>query len=215
MKKFVFLLACFVGSCPLFAQSEGSIVVVISPELPGVEVLINEMHEDSRIVFFNAAENPLTVITKAIRENAPVKSLHILSESRPGRLMFRGEAWPIDSLDSNEMLLGSWSQYFVEHGDLLLYGCELAKGEQGLAFVQQLAILTGLDVAASKDMTGSALLNGDWNLEVRSGNIESKLVVSRNVASTYTTVLRSDTYATGKRKKRASHQRSAVASLTR
>ncbi len=183
------------------------------PELPGVDILINEMHADSRIVFFNAAQNPLTVITNAIRDNAPVKSLHILSESLPGRLMFRGEAWPVDSLERNEALLGSWSEYFVAHGDILLYGCELAKGEEGLAFVQQLAILTGLDVAASKDMTGSALANGDWNLEVRSGNIESKLVVSRNVAESYTTVLRSEAFATGKRKKRIP-QRGVVASLT-
>ena len=214
MKKILSLLVYLIGSCPLFAQSAGNIVVVISPELPGVEILINEMHADSRIVFFNAAENPLTVLTKAVKENAPVKSLHILSESLPGQLLFRGDAWTIDSLDHHEDLMGSWTQYFVEHGDILLYGCELAKGDAGLAFVQQLAILTGLDVAASKDLTGSALAHGDWNLEVRSGNIESKLVVSRNVAETYTTILRSESAASAKRKKRSAHQRGAVASLT-
>lgn len=214
MKKIVCLLAWFTCTCPLFAQRDGSIVVMISPELPGVDILISEMHADSRIVFFNAAQNPLAVITRAIKENAPVKSLHILSESLPGKLLFRGEAWPIDSLERHEELLGSWSQYFVEHGDVLLYGCELAKGEEGLAFVQQLAIVTGLDIAASKDMTGSALADGDWNLEVRSGNIESKLAVSRNITQSYPTILRSETFTTGKRKKRTSQSRGTVASLT-
>jgi hypothetical protein len=49
----------------------------------------------------------------------------------------------------------------------------VAEGEAGQAFVERLAQLTGADVAASDDRTGSAALGGDWQLETRTGGIEA------------------------------------------
>ncbi|MFZ4526239.1 MAG: DUF4347 domain-containing protein [Chlorobium sp.] len=57
-------------------------------------------------------------------------------------------------------------------GDILLYGCNVAAGAEGLAFVDALARLTHADVAASDDVTGAAALGGDWVLEVESGVVE-------------------------------------------
>jgi hypothetical protein len=51
--------------------------------------------------------------------------------------------------------------------DLMLYACDLADG--GLP--QRLAVLTGADVAASTDTTGS---EGDWLLEAQYGDIETQ-----------------------------------------
>lgn len=203
------------ASHPSSAQSEGSIVVVISPELPAVDVLISEMQADSKIVFFNQAEEPFSLITRALQQHEPVRVLHILTESVPGAMLFQGAAYPVDSLLKQEELLGSWKQHFAEHGDILFYGCELGKGDRGLAFVQYMAILTGLDVAASRDMTGSSEANGDWNLEVRSGSIESRLVVSRDVDNAYTTVLRGERYDTTKKRRRASRSVLSSASVSR
>jgi hypothetical protein len=186
---YLIFLQFFANAC-VFAQSSGNIVVIISPGLPAVESLINEMHPDSRIVFFNAAESPLQHITSAIRENAPVGSLHILTEASPGILLFPQYKITTDTLWKHEQMIASWKQHFALRGDILFYGCELARGDEGLAFVQNVAVVTGLDVAASEDLTGSALENGDWSLEVRSGSIESRLVVSRDISQTYPTILR-------------------------
>lgn len=60
-----------------------------------------------------------------------------------------------------------------ETGDLLLYGCDVAAGEGGDALIQQLAVLTGADVAASIDKTGAAALGGNWALETQMGSIEA------------------------------------------
>ncbi|MCW6039022.1 DUF4347 domain-containing protein, partial [Spirulina subsalsa FACHB-351] len=56
--------------------------------------------------------------------------------------------------------------------DLLIYSCFTALGELGQGFVQRLAALTGLDVAASTNATGSENYGGDWDLEYRTGSIE-------------------------------------------
>jgi hypothetical protein len=48
-----------------------------------------------------------------------------------------------------------------------IYGCNLAASEDGKALVDSLARLTGTDVAASDDLTGSLDKGGDWELEYR------------------------------------------------
>ncbi len=55
----------------------------------------------------------------------------------------------------------------------MLYGCDVAADATGQSFVQQLAALTGADVAASTDLTGSSALGGIWSLEFATGSIEA------------------------------------------
>ncbi|MCE6983387.1 DUF4347 domain-containing protein, partial [Pseudomonas frederiksbergensis] len=58
-------------------------------------------------------------------------------------------------------------------GDLMLYGCRVGKDSAGQAFVDQLAALTGADIAASTDDTGAQALGGNWTLERSSGVLQS------------------------------------------
>ena len=58
-------------------------------------------------------------------------------------------------------------------GDMLLYGCNVAQGNEGQAFVNALAALTGSDVAASTDATGSALVGLNSVLETQTGTVET------------------------------------------
>ncbi|NER37213.1 MAG: DUF4347 domain-containing protein [Oscillatoria sp. SIO1A7] len=51
---------------------------------------------------------------------------------------------------------------------ILLYGCNVAAGERGAAFLRRLQELTGASVAASTKPTGSARLGGDWQLDWKS-----------------------------------------------
>lgn len=66
------------------------------------------------------------------------------------------------------------SQSLSSNADILLYGCNFAEGNVGLAAVNTLSQLTGADIAASDDLTGNGDLGGDWQLEVISGSIEAE-----------------------------------------
>ena len=63
----------------------------------------------------------------------------------------------------------------TEDGDILLYGCDIAAGEDGQAFIEELAELTAADIAASDDITGAG---GDWELEVATGPIETETIIA-------------------------------------
>ncbi|WP_204102377.1 MULTISPECIES: DUF4347 domain-containing protein, partial [Spirulina sp. CCY15215] len=68
--------------------------------------------------------------------------------------------------------LATWAKSLDEGADILLYSCFTALGEAGQALIGDLAHLTGADVAASTNATGSANYGGDWVLESSTGNIE-------------------------------------------
>jgi len=67
-----------------------------------------------------------------------------------------------------------WGNSLTKNGDILLYGCDVAAGETGLKFVKYLSEIAGADVAASNNKTGNKALGGDWELEVKLGDIETQ-----------------------------------------
>jgi len=68
---------------------------------------------------------------------------------------------------------------------VLLYGCDVASSAAGKALVNQLATLTGADVAASINDTGSAAAGGDWNLEYSTGHIAASNFLTPAAALSY------------------------------
>ena len=65
----------------------------------------------------------------------------------------------------------------TENGDILLYGCDLAASQEGKSLLEAMSRLTGADVAASEDLTGAASKGGDWDLEFRTGTIETTVAI--------------------------------------
>src|SRR4028119_683435 len=59
----------------------------------------------------------------------------------------------------------------------------------GVHFLHRIASLTGTNIAASKYLTGSAKLGGNWELEEKIGNIKSPLAFESNAMQNYASVL--------------------------
>ena len=76
-------------------------------------------------------------------------------------------------LQENVSAFVSLNNAVKEGGDLLFYGCELAKDEEGDDFLSIIKNNTHLDVAASNNLTGNNAAGGDWELEVQKGDIEA------------------------------------------
>jgi hypothetical protein len=75
------------------------------------------------------------------------------------------------SLEDFRSELATIGSHLSASADILIYGCDVAS--QGTAFIDRLAALTGADVAASINLTGSAGSGGDTTLEAASGSIEA------------------------------------------
>ena len=110
-----------------------------------------------------------------------IGAIHIVSHGEDG--MF----WLGDTRIDSSSLTGSLASAFASigsklatDGDILLYGCDTGAGEAGQALLDNLAAVTGADIAASIDDTGSITRGGDWTLENRVGSIEATSLVAEN-----------------------------------
>ena len=95
-----------------------------------------------------------------------------LTAERPS-LFLEIPVWIENGLEEKRSALSSWGSSLDSSGDILLYGCSVADGTLGIDFVETLSAVTGADVAASTDDTGSAELGGDWVLEHTVGLVET------------------------------------------
>jgi len=102
-------------------------------------------------------------------------SIHVLSHGAEAQLYLG-----TDSLTDPSLLNSTVKTELTEighalkpGGDLLVYGCDVAKGADGRLFITDLAAGTGAIVAASTDLTGASRLGGDWTLEYATGRVDS------------------------------------------
>lgn len=146
-------------------------VAVRSPGL-----LTSAQAEGRQVVVLDPAGDGLSQIASVLRSAGPLDAVHLLGHGDAGRLWLGGKPFDADQLLARSADLADLGAALRPGGDLLLYGCDIASGNEGVAFIEELARLTGANVAASDDATGVAALGGDHQLEARTGSIEADVL---------------------------------------
>ncbi|MEH1922945.1 Calx-beta domain-containing protein [Nostoc sp.] len=165
-------------------------IVFIDPKVIDYQSLVAGIILGSEVVILDPNRDGLTQITEFLEKHKSnsVQSIHIVSHGSAGSLQLGSGNLNLSNLDSYANQLQKWASVLTENADILLYGCDVASGE-GTKFVQQISRITGADVAASTDKTGSAALGGNWDLEVKTGNIEASLAFKPEVIQAYQSIL--------------------------
>jgi len=135
------------------------------------------------IVTLHATSDPLSLIADILARYDNLHAAHIVSHAADGQLQFGNSTVNQASLVANSEVLQQWGESLRVDGDILLYGCNLSASADGRLFAHTLATLTDADVASSSDITGHALKNGDWDLEVVNGEIETQVIAKSQVQS--------------------------------
>ncbi|MBD1822859.1 DUF4347 domain-containing protein [Cyanobacteria bacterium FACHB-DQ100] len=127
----------------------------------------------NQIIYLNAAQDGVEQITEALAQRQGISAIHIISHGDSGSLRLGNADLSGETLDRYRDSLQAWKTSLTDDADILIYGCDVAAGEQGQAVITQISQLTGADVAASDDLTGTAALGGDWILEFGAGTIDT------------------------------------------
>lgn len=128
---------------------------------------------DVEVVVLDGTRNGIEQITTWLAQYDDIDAVHIISHGDEASLRLGSATLSGDALGDHADLLERWSDALSGDADILIYGCDIAAGAEGEAFVERLAALTGADVAASINATGSLARGGDWLLERSTGAIES------------------------------------------
>ncbi|MBR7889685.1 DUF4347 domain-containing protein [Marinomonas sp. A79] len=155
-------------------------VVIVDSRVPGLVELTKESNPNADIWLLDGSRSAVEQITEILANYSDLEALHILSHGGVGEVYLGAETLSESSITQNSGIYAAWGNALSDNGDILLYGCNVAQGDIGLDFINQLAQVTGADIAASDDLTGSAVLGGDWELEVKTDVIESSALSGGN-----------------------------------
>ncbi|AUB34548.1 Ca2+-binding protein, RTX toxin-related [Nostoc flagelliforme CCNUN1] len=164
-------------------------LVFIDPKVENYQTLIAGVLPNTSVVVLDNDQDGIEQINQVLASHRGVNSLHIVSHGAPGRVYLGNSQLSNETLNRYAAKLMGWANALSADAQLLLYGCEVAQTEQGMAFVQRLSELTGAVVAASDNLTGSATLGGDWELDICTKASVRSLVFQPEVMAAYTSVL--------------------------
>ncbi|AOS83388.1 hypothetical protein BIU88_04060 [Chlorobaculum limnaeum] len=137
------------------------------------DLLIAQFSTDTDYLVLDSCRDGLDQMAEYLSGRTGYDSIQIISHGSPGSIIIGSTVLDNGTLTAYADQLAAIERSLTDDGDLQLYGCNVGQGDAGGQFVSTLAELTGADVAASDDVTGSSVLGGDWELEIHTGVIET------------------------------------------
>ncbi|MBN9697137.1 MAG: DUF4347 domain-containing protein, partial [Zoogloea sp.] len=183
-------------------------LVFVDSRSPDYQMLLDDFAAQQaagrrlEVVMVDASEDGIGLIGRSLEGRSDVSAIHIVGHGEAGSAQLGASRLDSQTLLQRAGEIAAWRDALTADADLLLYGCAVGDGAVGRDLINGLAELTGADVAASDDPTGSAELGGDWQLEVQHGQIEVASLTSdslqarwRGLLNTYTVTNTADSGA--------------------
>ncbi|MEO5329983.1 MAG: DUF4347 domain-containing protein, partial [Magnetococcus sp. THC-1_WYH] len=164
-------------------------MVFIDARVPDLATLVQGVPPDTQVEIIQGEDDGIARITQCLADKKNLESIQIISHGEPGKIILGHESLDLATLAEDKTAVARWGEALKTGGDLLLYGCDVAAGTQGEAFLRALAHVTKADVGASVDATGQAALGGDWDLEHRVGPIEASWALASKATDDFSGLL--------------------------
>ncbi len=166
------------GATP--APTAGREILVIDPAVPDADRLAGALVDarpevDWQVVRLDPTRDGLVQLTQwldPVGDSRPVAALHLLGHGSDGEMRLGDLALGFETLAARATEVMSWRSALAG-ADLVLYGCDVAGTADGRSLVDALGRLTGAQVLASTDATGSADHLADWHFEYVSGETDA------------------------------------------
>jgi len=174
----------FIGEAAPEQQARRQEVAFVDTATPDYNKLVADIEAQSgperqlHVVLLDAHADGIQQISSVLAGMKDVSAIHIIGHGADGAVQLGDTTLNLTTLVQNAARIQGWGQSLAPGADLLLYGCDVAQAADGRALVDALGRLTGADVAASVNLTGSAARGADWILEYHTGHIDTQLAIS-------------------------------------
>jgi hypothetical protein len=170
-------------------------IVCIDSKITDYQQLANALTKGAEVHLLEGERDGILQIQDYLKGRICFDSIHILSHGNAGTLLLGSTSLNSSNLPDYAEVWKQIGKSLVSGGDLLFYGCNVAQGDLGAAFIDTLASYAGADVAASNDLSGTAVLGGNWRLEARTGAIEAMPAFNPAAQEGFASVLLVDDFA--------------------
>lgn len=174
IKSLLCLWTFSVLSASAFAQTANE-VVILDENIKNKDIIIQSLRSGIRVIELEQGTDQFSLLSSELAGMKDLKAVHLLLCGKEGFIMFDGMPMNNGNLCENYESLSEWRKSFGQGGDILIYTCNLAKEDNGKLLTRRLSSITGLDVAASVNLTGNDEISADWSLEFMVGKVETQL----------------------------------------
>ncbi len=136
-------------------------------------------------IFLDPTRDGITQITDTLEQYKCLSGISIISHGNTSEVQLGNGLLNANSLPRYSNQLQQWQSALAQDADILFYGCGIAAGEFGKAFIDRISELTDADIAASTDITGNSAKGGNWDLEYATGSIETSTPFTSSFISSY------------------------------
>ncbi|CAK0770105.1 hypothetical protein WCLP8_440001 [uncultured Gammaproteobacteria bacterium] len=166
-------------------------VAFIDSSVADYQALADGVKAGVEVEIVDGGQSGLAQMAKWAETHSGYDAIHVLTHGSAATLRIGADSVTSDSLGTTlqQVEMAEIGHALNPGGDLLLYGCDVAKGADGQRLVEGIAAATGVDVAASTNATGTARLGGDWSLEATVGTIETPIALTDTARTAYDRVL--------------------------
>jgi glucose/arabinose dehydrogenase len=163
-------------------------IAFIDPKISNATSLMASLDVDVKILL-DSTRDGISQITEELGKYQGLTGVSVLSHGDVAQLQLGNSQLSAGSLQEYGSQFQQWKSALTPGADLLFYACNLAQGDSGKTFINNLGTLTGVDIAASNNSTGASSQGGDWQLEYSTGSIETATPLSSAAIDSYSGIL--------------------------
>lgn len=141
-------------------------VVFVDNGVKDYQQLVAAIKPGTEVVVLDGSKDGLQQIADYLDGRSGIDAIHIISHGSEGQVLLGTSVLDMGSVQQRADDLAAIGDSLKADGDILIYGCDVAKGS-GQTLIQQIASLTAADVAASSDATGGLPRVGTGHLRRR------------------------------------------------
>ncbi|TLY27466.1 MAG: DUF4347 domain-containing protein, partial [Nitrospirae bacterium] len=178
--------ALFDALAALDASAARQEIVFLSPSVRDYQQLLDGISPNVEVHVLDPSRDGVAQMAEILAGRTGIDAIHLIGDGTEAEMHLGASFLTQDSIST------SYAEQFQQIGrslsadaDLLIYGCDFGRGEAGQLAMNTLATLTGADVAASTDRTGSASEYADWQLEVTTGSIDTSVVIGASTQAAW------------------------------
>ncbi|MGV7223972.1 MAG: DUF4347 domain-containing protein, partial [Nitrospinales bacterium] len=126
-------------------------LVFIDTSVPDYQRIVNAIEPGAEIFFLDAGRNGVKQIAGFIKARRNVHAVHVIAHGDQASIHLGSVVLSAENLYSYRSEMETIKQALANGADMMLYSCNTGQGDRGQALVDELALMTGADVAASDD----------------------------------------------------------------
>ncbi|XQW84544.1 Ig-like domain-containing protein [Thalassotalea piscium] len=151
-------------------------LIIIDAAIPDKHLFYQHIKPGVDVIEISSNKDGLVQLNTILSQYQELDSLHVVSHATDGALQLGNSLLDETSFKAHPQLSSALNHALKDGGDLLLYGCELAKTAKGEQLLELISLAANIDVAASNNLTGADNQGGDWELEIQKGDINTEIV---------------------------------------